>query len=213
MDREARLAEMVRMRKEGTFLDDIGAHWGISGERVRQIFAEHAPELAPRRKRVVDEAWLDRVVALGPLAVAREEGCSRDTVSRYFTEARGMSPKQYRMQAMEALAPTAVAVRNTGSSWREVQDWWLEQLPWLAKQWGNGIPGHAARSWTVTWAKKDGVHVRMAASHDPGRPARALALREQGLPLSEVAKRSGYANASTASAAIADARRARDSGG
>ena len=146
MDREARLAEMVRMRKEGTFLDDIGAHWGITGERVRQIFAEHAPELAPRRKRVVDEAWLDRVVALGPLAVAREEGCSRDTVSRYFTEARGMSPKQYRIQTMEALAPAAVALYGTrgarGGRYRT--GGWNSSLGWRSSG-PNGIPGHAAR--------------------------------------------------------------------
>ena len=207
----ARAADMAQMREDGLLLREIAARYGITGERVRQVMAKHHPGMQKRKQLHETVArnprWMEEVLHDGITPTAKRLGCSTDWVVRRFQiMSGGLSPIRYMQAELERLAPEAVRLRNAGAGWREIEAWYVEQLPWLAPHRRSNTPGHTTREMLSRWCRNQGVALRTTAGHDPQRQHRARALRDGGASWAEVRRLSGYGSTASAKQAVRKAR-------
>ena len=214
--RHERNGMIVRRYEAGESVAVLAKEEGITRTRTSQIIVDGggSKEKARRARKRAEKArdagrWPEIRAIIVELegnlaAVGRKIGMSVDQLKRRWPKARGVSVKVKRPAVPGGMLQKLLDARNRGESWFELTG---KALVRGVPRWGSW---NGTREAVVKYAKRTGQVVRRTCPHDPGRAARALALREQGLSWEEVKERSGYGSMGSVKVGVANARRTRE---
>lgn len=166
--RDPRIDQMVEMRREGKTLDEIGRHFGVTRERVRQItkstgvsFEEaaaarrenelelvrkHLDELLARYRRGDDMREFASEIGASAAAVEevlRDSRTSADSIRRRRSQPRGNQAKVYSdldlIEAIQAVTDHLGRTPASGEYAKVASEFGLPSLPTIGNRFGTWV--------------------------------------------------------------------------
>jgi len=113
---DERTAGIIALRESGAIYREIGARFGVSGERVRQILRVVRPDLCHRRIAVARRASAKARIVQPCVVCARPIRARAGEVRKCCSPACSGRLKRTR----ERTAPIYLRLRREGLSWREI---------------------------------------------------------------------------------------------